>query len=151
MIGARLLVEFEIPDIPPSLANHRGHWGDIYATGSRWLELAIHHGRAARMLADVPPAVSGDRRRVEIVQHRTHLLDPGNLEASVKAIVDGLKLRHARRVKGIRAELSDLWGAGLIFDDGPAHLDLVVTQAKARHRAEQRTEVKVFAAFRQSV
>ena len=140
----RLLVEFEIPDVPPSRANQRGHWGASYATGSRWLELTIGHGLAARMQAHLVPATPADRRRVEIVMHRIRLLDPDNLIASAKAIVDGLKLRHGRRLKGIPAELSDLHGAGLIFDDGPSHLELQVTQAKAAHAAEQRTRVAVY-------
>ena len=137
-----ILVEFEIPGALPSRANSRQHWATRARQDRDWLARAIQLGLLARQLARLRPAGPETQRRLELTVYRCRLMDPDNLTAAVKPVVDGLKLRHSRRLRSMPAWVTDPWGAGLIHDDDDDHLVLIVTQERCR-TAAQRVAVRL--------
>ena len=74
-----------------------------------------------------PKAERGEKRPVMVTLFRQRLLDPGNLQAAVTDVVDGLK-RWRRFRRGGQMVAGELCGA--IWDDDPSHLQLHVVQQK---------------------
>lgn len=111
-----------------------------------WFERGKYLGHEAMKRARLSAATAEDHRLVQIILHVTVTRDEDNAYASVKDLVDGLKVRHARRVKGLTAEMTDMRGAGLVWDDRKPWLQLVVDQQDVEHRKEQRTVVRVWRA-----
>lgn len=146
-----LLVEFELPGVPMSRANFHGHWSKLAKHDREWRDLTIKLGQIHRGRAQ-PAGPDTERRAVEIVMHRARLLDEDNLPTAPKPIIDALQLRIPRRLKRpnkdaapLPAEVTDLWGAGLIYKDDPAHTTISVRQERATV-ARQRVVVRVLEA-----
>jgi hypothetical protein len=87
------------------------------------------HSGLQRMMQEVMAAIGGpryfprppfQRARVTVVRCSAGQLDPDNLVASVKSLVDSLTVRS---------------GVGVIADDSPGHIELVVRQADASRGA----------------
>lgn len=68
------------------------------------------------------------RTLVRITSYRKRLLDPDNLTGGAKYLIDGI--RHA----------------GLISDDRPEDIELVVAQQKVSLSTQERTEIEIRAA-----
>ena len=75
------------------------------------------------------------RARVTVWQHRVSLMDPDNLTAACKALLDVLQPRSDRHPLGI--------STGIIADDSAECCELVVRQIKEAHRSDQRTVVVI--------
>jgi hypothetical protein len=71
-----------------------------------------------------PCSNAGRRSHVTIVRHSSRLLDPDNLVASVKPLIDEIRK------------------ANLIADDDPASIKLTVLQSQCR-RGDERTELEI--------
>jgi Holliday junction resolvase RusA-like endonuclease len=113
-------MKLTIPRIPVSLNKLlRMHWTTKRRDRDAWKEEI-----QVAMPYQYPPARKGERLRLAICQYRSRMLDRDNLYGSVKNIVDAL---------------CDM---GLIFNDDDKHLDLHVSQVKAKRR-EQKTEITV--------
>jgi len=94
--------------VPPSLANQRLHYMAAYKqTKATKLRVKCVVGKPQY------GEVQG-RNRVTITMYRFKLLDPDNMVAAVKGVVDGLK------------------EAGWLVDDSEEFLDLVVKQGHVR-------------------
>lgn len=68
--------------------------------------------------------VGQSRTRVRIVSRRRRLLDPDNLAGGSKYLIDGLRY------------------AGLLKDDSPDYISLIVEQVKCG-KGEERTEIEI--------
>ena len=80
------------------------------------------------------PAQPLARARVTIWRHSVGTLDHDNAVGGAKGLVDVLKPMHPTR---------NPCGLGIIADDSPAHLELVVHQVKETKRTGHRTVVRV--------
>jgi hypothetical protein len=106
---------------------------------SQWTENVRLWGNVERVNAGWERADKYDPPRlVSIHQQRHGLLDEGdNLPASVKPIIDGLKLRSRRQGQSI-------YGAGLIYDDDPFHYKLEsLTQERVPYKVPTSTTIRV--------
>ena len=84
----------ELPGVPPSPNQLRGHWASVYRTQSRWKHLtrALAHTARVRAGWQLPSkADPPEMRRLEFTLYRHRLLDTDNGWASIKICVDGLK------------------------------------------------------------
>ena len=124
-------ISFTLMGAPPSWSNRRGHWRAEYEAKKTWRELSWFHAAAARVLCEdlsmriIPDAKSApEKRDVEVAVSRCQLLDPDNLVASVKPVVDGLKKQ-------------------VIVDDSSEWMHLTVTQTKVSSRKLERTEIRI--------
>lgn len=108
------MIQLQIPEATPSL-NRVLHpdWRKKIQARKHWRWLV----RAARLEAKVFPDKPLPRARVTIVRHGRRICDTDNLIGGTKMLVDSLK--HE----------------GLIEDDTPAHVELIVRQqlTKAPH------------------
>lgn len=86
------------------------------------------------------PAEPLARAKVTIWRHSIGTLDQDNLNAGVKPLVDLLKPLGKPNRLGV---LPNPCGLGIIADDSPAHLELVVHQVKETKRTGHRTVVRV--------
>jgi len=73
------------------------------------------------------------KHNVKITLHLNRLRDPDGLAGCVKPILDAM-CRWSREKKS--------GGIGLIYDDGPEYIDLVVTQEKCQKK-DQRTIIEL--------
>jgi hypothetical protein len=80
------------------------------------------------------------RAKVTIWRHSVGTLDQDNLNAGVKPLVDLLKPLGKPNRLGV---LPNPCGLGIIVDDSPAHLTLVVHQIKEAKRTGNKTVVRV--------
>jgi hypothetical protein len=102
-------VVLHIPEVAPSPNKWKGrHWRTYHTLRQLWDVLVVE--AIVDLDADYPPVPL----KAHVTIHRTgpRLLDPDNLVASCKPILDALRAN------------------GLIHDDDPEHLTLAVTQAK---------------------
>ena len=76
------------------------------------------------------------KARVTIERHSIGTPDPDGLVASAKGLLDVLQPRSDRHPHGL----------GLIWQDSPAHLELIIWHIHAPTRAAQRTVVRIEAA-----
>ena len=123
-------IEFVLPFLLPSLnSSLRQHWAD-------------RHRQAVTLHDEVMCACGGPRHyprppyaraRVTVIRVSTGALDPDNAAASVKILLDVLKLRSEKNPLGLN----------FLTGDSPDRLELVVRQQKAAHRANQATVVKI--------
>lgn len=67
----------------------------------------------------------GGTHRVTITSHRARAVDPDNLAGGSKYLIDALRV------------------CGLITDDSPEHIELVVRQEKVAHRSGEYTSVEI--------
>ena len=110
---------FKLPFALPSLnVQLRTHW-------------AVRQRKQASMMQAVLVAIGGPRyrlsepiprARVQVQRYSSGTLDPDNLAASCKGLLDVL----------CRASTTHPYGLGFIEDDSPAHLELIVTQEKCK-------------------
>jgi hypothetical protein len=115
------VIIFQLPFALPSLNTQlRTHW-------------AVRQREQAKMATSVIVAIGGpryrpseplQRARVQVKRYSAGELDPDNLAASCKHLLDVL----------CRASTTHPYGLGFIEDDSPAHLELVVMQAKCSPR-----------------
>ena len=102
-----------IPDIPRSPNGPKGllrmHWAAKNKYNLYWYQLV-------RSMIDMTAVYPTGRQKVSISQMRRRMLDPDNLVASVKPILDAL----------VKWEL--------IEDDDAEHIELQVTQAKGKEK-----------------
>lgn len=100
-------MRLEIPRVPPSPNNLLGaHWRHRAKNSELWrteIAVAVHQ-------AGGKPYRPWPRARVTIHRRSRGQLDPDNLVASMKPVIDGLRY------------------AGVLLDDSPKHIELVVTQ-----------------------
>ena len=123
-------VSFVLPFLLPSLnVRDRQHWAE-------------RHRQQVMLQQEVMVAVGGPRHyprppfaraRVTVVRISTGQTDPDNLAASTKGLLDVLKARSERNPLGL----------GIIVDDNPARLELVVRQQHAPSLKEQATAVRI--------
>lgn len=101
------MIELTIPEATPSLNRLFGlHWAKRMETRRRWQWLV----RAARLKAQVHLAEPLPRAKVTVTRHGRRICDPDNCIAGTKYLTDSL-------VK-----------EGILENDTPAHVDLVVKQ-----------------------
>jgi hypothetical protein len=124
------VIEFTIPAALPSLnVRDRMHWS-VRQRQKRDLAWAVWAA-----VAQFPGVVRDgpwDRTRVTITRCSAGELDPDNLAASAKPMLDVL----------CPVSKTHPYGLGLIVDDAPAHCELVVRQEKAK-RKNTRTVVRL--------
>ena len=116
------VIIFQLPFALPSLnVRDRQHW-------------AAKQREKAKMATAVMVAIGGpryrpseplQRARVQVQRYSAGTLDQDNLVASCKGLLDVL----------CRASTTHPYGLGFIEDDSPAHLELIVTQAKCKRGA----------------
>lgn len=80
------------------------------------------------------PREPWQRARVTIWRHSVGTLDEDNAIGGAKGLLDVLKPMHPTR---------NPCGLGIIADDSPAHLELVVHQVKETERTGHKTVVRV--------
>jgi len=80
------------------------------------------------------PAQPWPKAKVTIWRHSVGTLDADNAIGGAKGLVDVLKPMHPTR---------NPCGLGIIADDSPAHLELVVHQIREAKRTGNRTVVRV--------
>lgn len=118
---AARVIDLNIPDVPPSLNMlMRMHWSKrkkLIDLWHRWIWVACSQA-GVRTRDPLPFA------KVTVECRRKRALDPDNLYASAKPVLDGLRAH------------------GLILDDSPSHITLTVTQSKG----EPQTRVHIEAA-----
>lgn len=96
------------------------HWAEAKKWHDGWFsEVAIAARLATRGKAMVPYL----RARVIVDYQVVRLMDVDNLHGSAKPLLDALKDAHG--------------GAGVIVDDSPEHIELVVRQCKVGKINEQ--------------
>lgn len=150
-------VTFEIPKAPGSRNRNRSHFaygrgaaGSRHGETMRWRRLGELHGSQAMIAAGWRKAEPGERFRVSVVMHRTHLiLDRENKLGAAKDLVDSLCRFHRIRVPapggGYRYQQID--GLGLIFDDTDIEdgglIDLQVSQVKVGRKTDEKVVVTV--------
>lgn len=123
-----LLIEFSIPHAMrlPNVVN-----------GTHWASHVAYRKELLPLVADAVKPWTGhqpiDRAKVTIIRYSVRLCDHDNCVASVKPLVDLLLVRSGVHPHSL----------GLLVDDGPDHIDLSVSSAKAETRAEVRTAVRI--------
>jgi hypothetical protein len=118
---------FTMTRVPPSWPNRRLQWYQLAGQKKAWRGSAHILAQSARNEARWPlPGVWHlfATPRVTILLRRVRLLDHDNAYASVKPIVDGLQ-------------------GALIHSDAPDKCELLVTQERVEHYADQATVVTV--------
>ena len=101
------MITLEIPRVPPSPNDLLGyHWRYRTQNSKVWRDEVYYALRAAGSKPRKPFL----KARVEIDRRSRGVLDPDNLYGAMKPVIDGL--RHA----------------GVIEDDTPEHIELIVTQ-----------------------
>lgn len=125
---APLLIEFSIPAALklPNETNSQ-HWIKSYAYRKRLVPMVAE---AVKPWAGHAPM---ERARVEITRFSVGVGDQDNITASVKPLLDLLLLRSRTHPHSF----------GLLVDDSPGHIDLVVVGAKAERRSDQKTAVRI--------
>lgn len=112
----------EIPRIPPTPNDLLGcHWRHRQRNQKLWRDEVFYAMRAAGYLGE---RIAWKRAKVTIDRRSRGELDPDNLVACVKPIIDGLRY------------------ANVIENDTPQHLELVVTQERTR-KLPPRTRIQV--------
>lgn len=86
----------------------------------------------ARLVPDLPGRQPLEHARVSVTRFSTQVPDQDNL-MGCKIMIDALLVLSKRHPNGL----------GLIRDDDPAHLTLVVQSERCATRREQRTEVVI--------
>jgi hypothetical protein len=116
------MITLEIPRIPPSPNALLGfHWRHRHRNSAVWQKEIVY----ALLTSGQPlQRLPYERARVTIHRQSRGELDPDNLVASTKPILDAL--RYAR----------------VLVDDSPKHLELVVTQARD-HRVTPFTRIQI--------
>lgn len=107
--------------IPQSM-NARQHWALRHRWGKQWkesVEVGIWENK--KKLGKIPY----EKARVLITLHTMKLLDKDNAYASVKPIVDALKVY------------------GVIVDDRLDCIDLTVSQEQVKHRADEQVILEI--------
>jgi hypothetical protein len=102
--------------------NHRQHWADRHRWGKQWkesVEASIWENK--RKLGKIPY----EKARVLVTLFTMKLLDKDNAYASVKPIVDALKIY------------------GVIVDDRLDCIDLTVGQVQVKHRADEKVTLEI--------
>ena len=123
------MIRFDLPFVLPSLNTLiRLHWSQ------RGKLIRSLSGTVAALTVDLPRGAAPiDRARVTVIRHAIQEIDPDNLAASAKHLLDVLQPRSERHPHGL----------GLIAGDDPAHLVLDVQTEPALKRANQRTVVLI--------
>lgn len=112
-----------IPELTPSLNTtlRLGHWSNHSRHRKHWSMLVLVAKSEARLYA--PPNLV--RALVSIERHGGRIMDPDNLVAGCKAVIDGLK------------------DNGLIVDDDPEHLVLNVVQFPGGKGCDKKIVVRI--------
>jgi hypothetical protein len=122
------LVEFSIA-YPLKLPNT--------TNGRHWIAAHGYRKRLGEMVGEAVKPWNGqqpmERARVTITRWSIGVCDADNLVSSVKPLLDLLLVRSKAHPHSF----------GLIRDDDPAHVELVVLPGKAASRKEQRTDVRI--------
>lgn len=117
--------EWECRSIPKNMSNARLHW----AVKSKWTnawktavmeQVALQRTKLGKL--PIPYA------KVTITFYATHLMDYDGAYNAAKPLLDALKSKD---------------GAGVIVDDSPKYIDLLVEQVKVRHKPEERVRIEV--------
>lgn len=118
-----------IPEVPPTENEQRRmHWRDYGRLLERWYWLI----RAAPGFGQIPAAPG--RRRLTITLRGKKTRDAEGLHGCMKPVLDVLRPpKHEAGVYRTGKKAGQPWtrtriGHGLILDDDPAHLELVVCQ-----------------------
>ena len=136
-----IVVKFSILGVPKNWSNWTPNRMALYAQKKEWLETTIILGRIARVKAGALVAEKGHSLRTALVfQKRVRLLDKDGLYVSCKPLIDGCKsyLRHK-----IDGKFEKYIGAGLFYDDNPAHLEWEAKQEKTSGPPEVWIEVRI--------
>lgn len=105
--------------IPMNMMNRKLHW----AVKKLWTDSWKHEVEAQIMLQRRKlPKLPLPYAKITIVLKMIHLMDYDGAYTAVKPLLDALK---------------DKGGAGVIVDDSPKYIDLLVKQEKVFHRAEE--------------
>src|SRR5665213_150669 len=106
----------------PHNTNHRQHWAVRHRWNKLWQD-SVQAGlwENKRRIGGVPYL----KARVQITLHTMKLLDKDNAYASVKPIVDALKVY------------------GVIVDDRLDCIDLTVSQEQVKHRADEKVILEI--------
>src|SRR5438270_25689 len=106
----------------PHNTNHRQHWALRHRWGKQWKE-SVEAGiwENKKKLGPMPY----EKARVQVTLYTMKLLDKDNAYASVKNIVDALKIY------------------GVIVDDRLDCIDLTVSQQQVKHRADEKVILEI--------
>lgn len=126
------MLTFTLSAPTPSLNGSRSsrNWRAVWAERKR-MQKGWAWDIALRLMPARPEPLQ--RARVTIYRHSVGTLDQDNAVGGCKALVDVLKPPGKRNPHGM----------GLIVDDTPDCLELVVKQIKVARRSEQRTVVTI--------
>jgi hypothetical protein len=122
------MIRFELPFALPTLNAmlRENHWK---RSGTRdylaWQVLAA--------LGRQRPSSPILRARIRVERHSTGTIDPDGRDASCKSLLDVLQPSSKRHPAGL----------GVISNDSPGALTLVVVPVRVRRRAEQKTIVTI--------
>jgi hypothetical protein len=123
-------INFVLPFLLPSLnVRDRQHW----AVRRRQMLMLQQEIMAAMGGPEHYPQPPFSRARITVTRISTGKLDPDNLAASVKGLLDVVKMRSERNPLGL----------SFIVDDDPARIELIVRQQHAPSRKEQATAVRI--------
>jgi hypothetical protein len=106
----------------PHNMDHRQHWAARHRWGKQWkesVEAAIWENK--KKLGKMPY----EKARVLVTLYTMQLLDKDNAYASVKPILDALKIY------------------GVIVDDRIDCIDLMVEQSQVKHRADEKVTLEI--------
>lgn len=122
-----MTAEFIIPRVPPSgnelRRKYRNRFAYMRLRGAWALEIQAAVLLSARNRL-VLAAETGQRAKVEICVHHSRMYDLDNLHSGIKPVLDSLK------------------NLGLISDDSPKHIELIVTQEQCP-RKDQYTRFRI--------
>lgn len=133
------VIRFDLPDPTPLLnVTLRQHWQKRRQAGKgvAWdVRVAMAQAKQA-----IPP-VPFKRARVTIIRRSVGTPDRDGLVGGVKALVDCLLHPGTPRLVRGKMRLPHPTGLGIVQDDGPAQMDLVVRAEKVARAAQGTTVI----------
>ena len=110
---------------PFNTANHQMHWGEKAQWTKAWKEeVWVQFVLQRSKLWKLPLK----KASINITIYTTHLKDYDGAYTSIKPLLDALKVNG---------------GVGVIIDDSPEYIDLLVNQVKVKHRNEEHVELLI--------
>lgn len=131
------VIRFSVPFATPLLNQQQGvHWSRL-----RNRRKAIAWQVKLAVLGQIPPQPFA-RARVTITRHSPGVPDTDNLWGGVKGLVDCLVAPGSPVVVKGKPRLPHPFGLGLVADDNPARMELVVRAEKCP-RGQAKTEIVI--------
>lgn len=112
--------------VPHNMSNHASmHWGEKAQWTKAWKEEVWAQFMMQRSKLWKLPL---KKASIVITIYTTHLKDYDGAYTSVKNLLDALKVNG---------------GVGVIIDDSPKYINLLVNQVKVKHKIEEHVEINI--------